>query len=287
MPGIVNVLNPVYAISGFSNLPLAGGTVEIFQAGTSTYATYYSDYLATVGASGPIEIPTSGKVEAWVDDAVDVRIEDADGNLIGFWGNCGTPIGELYKDGDEVGEVLSRANGGLSIYNGLTGIAGTPKRALNYYDLELFFFNTSDQTISTTVQTNLTGLQLNVPQSPKYYKFKAVLGVQFTASATGIVLSFGSATGSSPSLKQASASLFDGTGLVDADVDMAQTDITNTSLTLAYTTVGNDHVVVIEGVLESASVGTLFLTAARSGGSGNVVIKEGSFISLKGLTGAE
>lgn len=65
-----------------SGAVLASGVVYIYEVGTTTLATIYSDVALTTTVSNPVTLSAAGKAEIYVDQDVRLVIEDSSGNQI-------------------------------------------------------------------------------------------------------------------------------------------------------------------------------------------------------------
>lgn len=73
-----------------AGLPLAGGKIFTYTAGTSTPLATYTDYTGNIAHSNPIVLDASGRVnEIWLTEGLTYKfvVEDAVGNLIGTYDN--------------------------------------------------------------------------------------------------------------------------------------------------------------------------------------------------------
>ena len=60
------------------------GTVDIFKRGTSTYATYYTDFEGTtaVTPTAAVSLDSNGRLEAYVNEVVDCRCKNSSGSVV-------------------------------------------------------------------------------------------------------------------------------------------------------------------------------------------------------------
>ena len=77
-----------------------GGTCVIYKRGTSTKATYYDDFEGTTArsqsASTELSLDSNGRLEAYVDEVVDVAVKDSSGNaVITFTDGASSPAVEV------------------------------------------------------------------------------------------------------------------------------------------------------------------------------------------------
>jgi hypothetical protein len=89
-------LSPVFGAGAqlFDNngVPLAGGLIYTYAAGTSTPQAAYTSALGTIALANPIVLNASGRVptgEIWLTIGVSYKfvVNDANGNLIGTYDN--------------------------------------------------------------------------------------------------------------------------------------------------------------------------------------------------------
>lgn len=59
--------------------PLAGGTVEIYAAGTSTQKTSYSDSALTTPNTWPVTLDANGKASIWISGSYRIVVKDSNG----------------------------------------------------------------------------------------------------------------------------------------------------------------------------------------------------------------
>lgn len=106
-----NILSPKHQVQIRSGDPLAGGDVELFEPGTSNPITSYRDSGLVNTHTHPVKLSGSGRANIWVTRDCDMRIRDANGNLI---------VEELNANPDD---LTSQASGGL-VPNGSFEIDG-------------------------------------------------------------------------------------------------------------------------------------------------------------------
>ena len=76
------LISPATPLLDKNGDPLSGGTVVIRIPGTSTDSVSFSKSDLSVANTNPVNIPSDGRVNVWVDRDVDYLVYDADSNLI-------------------------------------------------------------------------------------------------------------------------------------------------------------------------------------------------------------
>ena len=80
-----------YQILNHSGLPNAGGFIYVYQAGTSTPATTYTDSSGTIANTNPIQLDAAGYIpdQIWVDSGSSYKfvVESATGTVLGTYDN--------------------------------------------------------------------------------------------------------------------------------------------------------------------------------------------------------
>lgn len=91
MTGVV-LVSPRTKFTNSSGIPIAGGTVTVYLAGTTTLATTYQDKALTTANTNPITLDANGECLLWVDSAYTYKIllADADGATV-----SGYPVDNL------------------------------------------------------------------------------------------------------------------------------------------------------------------------------------------------
>jgi len=97
--------------------PLAGGTVKLYEPGTTSYIAAYKDKDLTLPHTRPIRLSGSARANIWITADCDLRIEDRNGNLI------------LTEDNANPDNLGGTGTGGLQVNGGFetdTTGDGTP-----------------------------------------------------------------------------------------------------------------------------------------------------------------
>ena len=80
-----------YQVLNHSGLPNAGGFIYVYQAGTSTPATTYTDSSGTIANTNPIQLDAAGYIpdQIWVDPGSSYKfvVESATGTILGTYDN--------------------------------------------------------------------------------------------------------------------------------------------------------------------------------------------------------
>lgn len=77
-----NILSARQQILTSQGIPLGGGSVFLFEPGTTTFITSYHDSGLVTAHVNPVRLSGSGRANIWVSRDCDMRIEDRNGNLI-------------------------------------------------------------------------------------------------------------------------------------------------------------------------------------------------------------
>lgn len=90
------------------------GQANIYERGTSTLATVYADYDGTVARPQPLDLDSFGGTEVYVNEEVDVRVQDADGVTVRQFSPMGTSnsieyVGKSFT-GRRYSDALSAVN---------------------------------------------------------------------------------------------------------------------------------------------------------------------------------
>lgn len=88
--GAPALLNPALQFLDDSGKPLAGGSVSVFQAGTSTPQTTYTDSGLSVPNANPIILSSGGRCVMYLASTPEIKIivKDSLGNTIFSQDNC-------------------------------------------------------------------------------------------------------------------------------------------------------------------------------------------------------
>lgn len=139
--------------------PLAGGTVEVYSAGTNTPKTSYSDSGLSVPNAWPVVLDSNGKADIWISGAYKLIIKDSEGVVQetkdNLWGLGSVTLN--FVDG-EVGVALTISsatdmlNGGdyLAYSSGGTFAAKLPASPLAGYRLTVHNYGT----VAITIDNN-------------------------------------------------------------------------------------------------------------------------------------
>jgi hypothetical protein len=111
MTGVV-LLNPRTKFTDASGTPIAGGSVTVYRAGTTTLAATYQDKALTTFNTNPITLDANGECLLWVDSAYTYKIlvKDAQGVTV-----PGYPVDNL-PGGADVGSAAAAAAADLQTY---------------------------------------------------------------------------------------------------------------------------------------------------------------------------
>ncbi len=115
--GLRNIIAQRDQVQNSLGNPLAGGTVFLFEPGTTTLIQAFQDFGLITPLAVPIKLSGSGRANIWIIRDADMRIEDRNGNLILTESNVNPDsLGTT-----EIGNLI--ANGGFEID---TDSDGTP-----------------------------------------------------------------------------------------------------------------------------------------------------------------
>lgn len=133
------ILGPRDQVADANGNPVAGGTIDVFAAGTTTRVTTYSDSNLTQENTNPVTLNGSGRANIWIaTQEVDIQIRDSAGTLLieelglnpnnvdgGFDGGL-VPNGsfELDSNADDVPDGWLSQNNAAGSNNGLETGAG-------------------------------------------------------------------------------------------------------------------------------------------------------------------
>lgn len=73
--------------------PLAGGTVETYDAGTNTPKISYSEYTLTTPNTNPVVLDSNGQADIWISGMYKFIVKDANGVVVGTRDNMYGPGG--------------------------------------------------------------------------------------------------------------------------------------------------------------------------------------------------
>lgn len=77
-----NIIASRQQVLNSQGVPVAGGSVYLYEPGTTTYITAYQDSGLVTPHTQPIKLSGSGRANIWISRDCDLRIEDRNGNLI-------------------------------------------------------------------------------------------------------------------------------------------------------------------------------------------------------------
>ena len=80
--GLRNILSPAEQQQDSQGMPLAGGSVFLFEPGTSSFITSYKDSGLVNPHMNPVRLSGSGRANIWINRNCDVYIYDRHGDLI-------------------------------------------------------------------------------------------------------------------------------------------------------------------------------------------------------------
>jgi len=77
-----NIISKRQQILNAQGEPLSGGSVYLYEPGTTTFITSYQDSGLTTPHTNPVKLSGSGRANIWVSRDCDLRIRDRNGNLV-------------------------------------------------------------------------------------------------------------------------------------------------------------------------------------------------------------
>jgi hypothetical protein len=119
MTGVV-LVNPRTKFTDSAGVPLAGGSVIVYQAGTTIVATTYQDKALTTANESEIELDANGECLLWVDSAYSYKIllKDADGATV-----SGYPVDNVPGAADIAASATAAASAALPYVTQAQGYA--------------------------------------------------------------------------------------------------------------------------------------------------------------------
>ena len=188
-----------------TGLPLNGGLLYTYQAGSSTPLTTYSDNLGTIANTNPITLGTDGRpqTEIWLQAAYNYKfvLTDSSGNQIGTYDNV-SGLSSYYGPSTAVTSVTGTSpitvTSGTTPNVSLTGVIGRTSGGTGVSSPPVFFihqstaqsFNTGTTYVVTydTVDFDSntywnSSTHAYVPQIAGYYQVN--VSCSFAATTTG------------------------------------------------------------------------------------------------------
>lgn len=100
-----------------SGVALDSGTVTVYEAGTTTPVSIYSDYEALSPLSNPVTLDSVGRKNIWVDRRVKLLIKDSDGSTIDTIDDVGVSDAQIASAAGSLGAGagLSSSGGSLAV----------------------------------------------------------------------------------------------------------------------------------------------------------------------------
>lgn len=132
-----NIISPKEAQENSKGQPLAGGFVYLYEPGTTTFITSYTDSDLVTPHQNPVRLSGSGRQNIWITRDCDIIVEDRNGNLI--WS----------QDNANPDDLGGEATGGL-VPNGSFEIVTTPPVPDSWVAIdEVGSSNAADSSFST------------------------------------------------------------------------------------------------------------------------------------------
>lgn len=97
-----NLISKFQPVVNSQGKPIAGGSVYIYEPGTTTFIKSYMDSGLVSENEQPVPLSGSGRAEVWITRDCDIRIEDRNGNLIVTADNANP---DSFGDGESSGLV--------------------------------------------------------------------------------------------------------------------------------------------------------------------------------------
>jgi hypothetical protein len=269
-------LSPIFnavAQTTSTGLPLNGGLLYTYQAGSSTPLATYADNLGTIANTNPLTLGTDGRpqVEIWLQAAYNYKfvLTDALGNLIGTYDNI-SGLSSYYGPSTAVTSVTGTSpisvssgttpnvslSGVIGRTSGGTGVA-SPAVFFAHQSLAQAFTNATVSVITYNVadiDTNSWFVSSNnsfTPQVAGYYQVN--VSCSFASTSTGYQCGVG--VGVSGTLKDYNVAASSSTGTSGTD------GTTPVCSTIVYCNGTTDY---IQGFAAQSSGGSLSTVAGIS-----------------------